>query len=185
MPRSLDRDERLAAVSQAAWRVLSRQGIEALSVRNVAAEAGLAPSSLRYVLPTQASVRVHAIELVVERFSERVNALDHSREDWARAALTELLPLDDERRLEVRVFVSLGAAALTSEDLSAAFERAFAATRKICAKALRSLGRPASHVEVARLHALLDGLAVHMLHQDVRADSRWALKVLDAHLRSG
>jgi len=183
MPRALDRDERLEAVSHAAWRVLSRQGIEALSVRNVAAEAGLAPSSLRYVLPTQASVRVHAIELVIDRFTKRVNALDRSREDWARAGLAELLPLDDDRRLEVQVFVSLGAAALTSEDLGAAFERAFAAVRRICSKALKSLDRPATRVEVARLHALLDGLAVHLLHQDA-ADTRLALKVLDAHLRT-
>lgn len=184
MARTLDKKERRRQVSEAAWRVLARDGLAALSVRNVATEAGLPPSSLRYTFPTQASVREHAASLVVERLGQRVEAVDPARSDWPHAVLMELLPLDAERRMEVEVYLALGTATMTDPSLRGAHLAVHQAAREVCVAALRSLQSTTTvgSTEIERLHALVDGLALHIVRQDPGADTVWALEVLDVHL---
>jgi len=194
MPRIVDLDDRRRIVGEAAWRVLVREGPTGVSVRKVAAEAGLPPSSLRYTFPTQASVRDAAVELLVSRLRERVDraASATGGHDAARAVLLELLPLDDERRAEMEVTVAFAALALTDPSLRAAHEQTHAAVHDVCALALAHLGArgvagAAGSVELADVdveltHAVVDGLALHLLAQAVGTDASWAVTALDAHL---
>lgn len=163
-----------------------RDGIPALSVRKVAAEAGLPPSSLRYTFPTQASLRIRAYDMVVERLADRVAAIAPG-DDWARAVLLELLPLDESRRLEMEITVVLGTAAMTDDDLRATHHRAHRAIRDLCERVVRVLGVAPEEVrvETERLHALVDGLALHMIRQsedEADEDTDWAARVVDTHL---
>jgi len=181
MPKIVDVAERDRLVSEAAWRVMVRDGLTALSVRNVAAEAGLPPSSLRYTFPTQASVRDSAVALLVERMSKRVESHGESGDGpTARAILLELLPLDDERRVEMEVSLALGAMAATDRDLWRAHQRTHLAVREACARAIQLLD--VHHRELDGTHALIDGLALHLVRQAPGAGDAWALDALDAHL---
>jgi AcrR family transcriptional regulator len=202
MPRTIDVDDRRRVVSEAAWRVLVRDGPTEVSVRRVAAEAGLPPSSLRYTFPTQASVRDAAVALLVSRLRERVGraAATTGGHDGARAILLELLPLDDERRAEMEVTVAFVALALTDPSLRTAHEQTHAAVRDICALALAHLDHPGpgarratgatgapgapepADVDVELTHAVVDGLALHLLAQAPGTDASWAVSALDAHL---
>lgn len=183
MPKIVDVAAREKLVSEAAWRVLVRDGLTELSVRNVAAEAGLPPSSLRYSFPTQASVRDRAVALLVERLSARV-AQHSQREsagaDEARAILLELLPLDDERRVEMEVSLALGAMAMTDHALWEAHRHAHRAVRGACARAVELIGGDPH--DVAGTHALIDGLALHLVRQSPHTGTAWAKRALDAHL---
>jgi len=182
MPKIVNIDERQQLVAEAAWRVLVRDGPADLSVRKVAAEAGLSPSSLRYSFPTQASVRNHAVALLLKRLSARVEraAGEASGSERATAMLHELLPLDDERRLEMEVLLSFGTMAMTDDALHEAHQRIHLAVREVCARAADLLGVDPG--EVAGLHALIDGLALHLVRQHPRADSDWALSALTTQL---
>jgi AcrR family transcriptional regulator len=164
MPRSLDTAARDRAVIDAAWRLLARDGVEALTIRRVAAEAGLAPSSLRYTFPTQADIRSRAVGAVSERLTERLAELPASLTGraWARAALLELLPLDEQRRLEMHVFLALGMAAVTDARLLPLWNEADATVREVCARAVAAVGEVAGE-RVDLVHALVDGLALHLL----------------------
>ncbi|WP_406244939.1 TetR/AcrR family transcriptional regulator [Streptomyces anulatus] len=183
MPRVIDTDERNRRVTEAAWRVLVRDGIPALSVRKVAAEAGLPPSSLRYTFPTQASLRIRAYEMVVERLAERVAAIAPGA-DWARAVLLELLPMDESRRLEMEITVVLGTAAMADGALRATHRTAHQAVRDLCERVVRAVGVAPAGVrgETERLHAMVDGLALHMIRQGEDEGTDWAVKVVDTHL---
>lgn len=55
------RDTRVIA---AAWRVIARDGVLALTVKALADEAGVAVSSMRYTMPSQAVVRERALEAI-------------------------------------------------------------------------------------------------------------------------
>ncbi|MFJ6808641.1 TetR/AcrR family transcriptional regulator [Streptomyces anulatus] len=183
MPRVIDTDERNRQVAEAAWRVLVREGLPALSVRKVAAEAGLPPSSLRYTFPTQASLRIKAYALVVERLAERVAAIAPGA-DWARAVLLELLPLDESRRLEMEITVVLGTAAMADGDLRATHHRAHRAVRDLCERVVRAVEvDPADvRVQTERLHAMMDGLALHMIRQGEDEGTDRAVQAVDVHL---
>lgn len=180
----MDLEARRRTVSEAAWRVLVRDGLPALTVRRVAAEAGLPPSSLRYTFPTQASVREHAVRLVFDRTAARVEASPGDGPAWARAVLVELLPLDEERRIELEVYLALGTAALTDAALRPEHDRVVELVRQWCERVLVAVGVPEERrpVETARLHALLDGLALHVVRLDPDGDPARAVAVLDRHL---
>lgn len=179
-------EERRVRVAEAASRVLVRDGLTALSVRNVAAEAGLAPSSLRYAVPTQADLREGAIDLVYARLQERIDAVDDTDEAlWASTILQELLPLDEQRRIEMKVGLALGTAAMTDEELMPVWQRVHDRVREVCVRAMSALlGEAASEVEVDRVHGLIDGLALHIVRQPERYDSQRAVAALDAYLQT-
>ena len=144
-------------IAEAAWRVLVRDGVRELSVRNVAAEAGLAPSSLRYVVPTQEGLREHAIDLVLHRMNARIDELPVAADEpyRARAILLELLPLDQQRRTEMEVYLALGSEALTDPALLPTYLRVHEAARSTCKEALHvRLGRAPETAEIDRLHGL-------------------------------
>ena len=184
MPKIIDVQERQVRVSEAAWRVLRRDGIAALSLRNIASEAGMPPSSLRYTFPTVESVRIHAADLVRERVQSRMARFEQKPRDrvWAEETLAELLPLDEDRRVEMEVYISLGTASLTEAALRPAYEAIQSSVRTVCAEALAALGNPDDEHAVAALHALLDGLAVHLVHQEAREPTAWARQSLSHFL---
>ncbi|MFC7934523.1 TetR/AcrR family transcriptional regulator [Streptomyces cinereoruber] len=184
MPRTLDAAERNRLITEAAWKVLVRDGIPALSVRKIAAEAGLPPSSLRYTLPTQASVKIKAYEMVLERITARIAAIPEGDDQWARAILLELLPLDGQRHLEMEVSLTLGTAAMTDPALHQTHRAAHQAVRELCERAVQTLspGADDMSVEAERLHATIDGLALHLVRQEPDNDTTWAVRVLDTHL---
>ena len=191
VPRLIDHSAREVEVAEAAWRVLSARGVGALSVRTVAAEAGLATGSLRRAFPTQDALLVFSLELVARRVRERIGRLDLSAPAPApqTAVLLELLPLDAGRRLEMEVFLHLGSLAPGGGALRAVYDTAHRELAEAAREVLGSLvtaGWARADLdlprEARRLHALVDGLALHLVRQDAAAPTAWATDVLTAHL---
>jgi len=182
MPKIVDVEERHRLVSEAAWRILVRDGPTELSVRKVAAEAGLPPSSLRYTFPTQASVRDAAVGLLVDQLSARVTLteVEPSRLERARAILLELLPLDNERRIEMEVLLALGTMAMTDGALRRSHLHVLHAVRDLCAQALELADVP--FTELQATHALVDGLALHLVRQAPTDDTSWAVAIVNTHV---
>jgi len=191
VPRLIDHAAREVEVAEAAWRVLSTRGVTALSVRTVAAEAGLATGSLRRAFPTQEALLVFSLELVARRVRDRVQALDADAAPPApqTAGLLELLPLDAARRLEMEVFLHLGSLSPGGGALQRVYRTAHHELAGFTAQVLGSLveaGWARADLdlpgEARRLHALVDGLALHLVRQAAAEPTGWAVDVLAAHL---
>lgn len=185
MPKLIDHQARATIITEAAWRVLVDQGARAVSVRNVASEAGLATASLRRAFPTQADLLAGCLTLMAQRVSARITALPTRRDpvEQAMALISETLPLDDKRRLEMEVYLTLGTVALSDPGLHVTYATIDAALAALCGQIVLALAPGATPARVRRearhLHALIDGLALHMLHG---LASQAALTTLRAHL---
>jgi AcrR family transcriptional regulator len=117
---------------------------------------------------TKDEMLVFAFRQVVERTRARVAGLDARtgpREALA-AALRELLPLDEARLAECRVYVAFAARAATSPDLAAVQRETLAAIHAELRQALRAepASRPGARldpdVEARMLPAVTDGLVL-------------------------
>ncbi|GAA2015158.1 TetR/AcrR family transcriptional regulator [Nakamurella flavida] len=174
------------AVGEAAWRVLLREGPRGLSVRSVAAESGLATGSMRRSFPTQASLVAFCLDLVRRRVTGRIQALPTEGEpaDIALRMLSELLPLDADRRMEMEVFLALGSLDPGDRELEAALTTAHADLADLCRRLVDALAPDAAERDGRTLHALLDGLALHLVRQPADASGEWAVDVLHGHLDS-
>lgn len=173
--------------------MVARDGVGQLSVRNVAQQAGLATASLRRAFPTQDALRAYCLELVRERTQSRIDIVDQSLPvpEFVEACLLQLLPLDDDRRLEMEVFIAIGVLALTDSALRAPYGKVHDEIALACLSLLRMLANEGPHrdvgdgeidIESRRLHALIDGLALHLVRHRSAEPTDWATEVLSAHL---
>lgn len=110
MPRQIDSEQRKREIAAALWRVIERQGMAAISVRSVAAEAGWSPGSVRYYFPSQPDLVRFAMELMLERVTTRIRTLWWQTIDAPDpiaatvAVLEEGLPLDAARATELHIW---------------------------------------------------------------------------------
>jgi AcrR family transcriptional regulator len=175
MPKQVDHAQRREELADALWRLVMREGIEGASLRRVAAEAGWSTGSLRHYFDTQSELLAFAMELVVERVSARVAGLDSEAgpRPTAERLLREVLPLDAERRAEMHVWLAFTMRALVDPRLRALRDQAHEGLRGLCRTAVELLGAPDLEREAERLHALVDGLALHaVLAPDVTTPER-------------
>jgi AcrR family transcriptional regulator len=187
MPKIVDHEQRRRELAEAVWRVIRRSGVDGASVRTVAQEAGWSAGALRHYFRTQSELLDCAIELAAERIRERVGALELA-DDPRRAVkqlLFELLPLDDERRAENEVWLAFTARALIDPQLRVRFAEIDDELRAASLRAVEMLGIPAAReraLQAERLHALLDGLALHGAMRPERLPPRRIAAVLRRHL---
>ncbi|PRB38957.1 TetR family transcriptional regulator [Arthrobacter sp. MYb23] len=189
MPRRIDAEARTAAIADASLRVLERDGLSGLSVRGVAAEAGIAAASLRRAFATQHALREYCLQLIENRVIARVMALEVTGRALVDELLLQLLPLDKERRLELVAQVQLGVLSLTDSELRPAAVRLSDGVARASHAAIQILteagqfhrGRDPEY-EAQRLRALLDGIAMGGLWSGELPASSELPTVLARHL---
>ncbi|MEU2419403.1 TetR/AcrR family transcriptional regulator [Brachybacterium paraconglomeratum] len=184
--RSKNMRERDARVVAAAWRLIAREGLGALTVKALAEEAGVAPSSMLYTMPNHAVVRERALEAIAPAIRKRISALPPEPGDGperARALLEALLPLDAERRVEASVMQVLSASALTEPGLQPTWREVDGTIRDVCAQALRAQGIKGDVVALDRLHTLTSGLINQLMNRGEDRSLQWVHAVLDLELQ--
>jgi AcrR family transcriptional regulator len=193
LPKVVDHDARRRQLAEATWVVVHRDGIGGATVRAVAAEAGWSPGALRYYFPTQAGLLGFAMELVADRVRVRVAALKPAGDVRAdvEQRLEQVLPLDAERRTEMEIWLAFWAHAQSDPDSRAQRVETQRALRLFVRRCLASLAdagytRPnlSLAVETSRLHALLDGLALHGVADGEGMTPRRMRNALRTHLDS-
>jgi AcrR family transcriptional regulator len=187
VPRIVESSIRRTDVAEAVWRVVRREGLEGASVRAVAGEAGLSMGSLRHYFPSQSALHVFAMQLVTDRIRARIEALPTTPDPRRRAArvLEEMLPLDADRRAESEVWLAFTARALVDPVLGALRDEGWDLLREVCHNLVHRFELAPdldADLEVARLHALVDGLLVHGVLRPARADPATLRQVLARHL---
>jgi AcrR family transcriptional regulator len=191
VPKVVDHEQRRRELGEAVWRVIRRRGVDGASVRTVAQEAGWSAGALRHYFRTQSELLDFAIGLAAERIRERVGALELSK-DPRRAVeqlLSELLPLDDERRAESEVWLAFTARALVDPQQRAIHERIHDELNGACTRAIEALAAAGLTtegldvpLEAGRLHALLDGLALHAVMRPDKVPPSRIVAAIARHL---
>jgi AcrR family transcriptional regulator len=170
VPKVVDHEQRREELAAAVWRLASRDGLDVVTIRGVAAEAGWSTGALHHYFSDKEELLLFAFKTVADRVGRRVaeaRAESGDPLELARALLAIGLPLDEERRDETRVWFAFLGLALTRPPLARAQRLAYDAWRRIVADALRDArehGDIDEEVDVEReaaaLVALVDGLAV-------------------------
>jgi AcrR family transcriptional regulator len=185
VPKVVNPDERRRAVVDALFAVVRREGMAGASVRAVAAEAGLSPGAMRHYVTSQGELLELATRVVADRVAARISGhWSVQGLDDLVDVLAEVVPLDDERRAETEVWLAMVVESRTDPRLLPLAQETHDGLRRIVAAGVRAVApalAPAeAELEVDRLHALVDGMALHgVLHPDVATPDR-----LEAALRA-
>jgi AcrR family transcriptional regulator len=119
VPKIVNHEERRAEVLEATWRVISAQGVEGATVREIAKEAKVSNGVLAHYFTNKDEIIVQAHRLAYDRVFARASASTAQLHgiETLRRMLYEALPLDEESRVEALIDVSFISRALTNERL--------------------------------------------------------------------
>jgi AcrR family transcriptional regulator len=128
VPRLADHGQRRRQIAEAVWRIASTRGLEDVSLRKVAAEAGVSLRLVQYYFGTRDDLLLGALEILDagERPGPGCDE-DATPREVLRAVLVGMLPVDDERRTRYLVHLAYFVRSLSDPGLAAAFGSAFGA----------------------------------------------------------
>ncbi|KQP63465.1 TetR/AcrR family transcriptional regulator [Nocardioides sp. Leaf285] len=153
MPRILDTTYRVEELAAAVSRLVTRDGVEALSLRRIAAEADLSPSTVLHHL----GGRERLMQLMCVRAWAGVRATsDLGGRGRGDGPLATLLPHGEEGHRAVRVWLALCELARADDALAAAVAQARTQERHW----IRHLTGLDDEVALDVLQGLVDGLRV-------------------------
>ncbi|MGI5222588.1 TetR/AcrR family transcriptional regulator [Nocardia sp. CA-290969] len=141
----MDHKIRRRQITDAARRVIVAGGLESVTFQTVAAEAGFSVRLVQYYFGTKRDFLLATHRSVMEdagtRFGRRWSELGEHAEprEAVKAVLTELLPLDDQRREEAIVLGAFAAAAITGQGITT--EETLAAPRALVTLLAHQLAR--------------------------------------------
>ncbi|MFD5898865.1 TetR/AcrR family transcriptional regulator [Streptomyces sp. NPDC060366] len=185
MPRKVDHRERRELLADALMRLAASGGLEKVSLRHVAAEAGVSTGMVQHYFRTKDEMMTFALGMVMDRIRERSQAelVPGAPLEVVRGLLLQVLPLDETRRLENHVVLAFLAYAAVKPSIATGLRQLAAETRTFIADQLRAAG-PADGVDPERaaagLLALVDGLGLQLLSLQYAEDD--AVAALDAQL---
>lgn len=126
MPRRVDHDERRRQITDALLRIASTRGLQAVTMREVAAEAGVSLRLVQYYATDKRTLLLGGMAELAARLDRRVKARAAARGGPLTArgvlevVLGAVLPDDEQGRLDSLAWTAFHAAGLTDPALRAA-----------------------------------------------------------------
>jgi AcrR family transcriptional regulator len=193
MPKIIDHENQKKMIAEAALRIIHSNGMANVTVRNVATEAGLSLGAMRYYFPKQEHLFIFCMNFVRDKTAERFRNLSYPPSDppldHVKKILFQMLPLDDERKLYLTVWLSFLSESLNMPELQPLCRHMYEDLHEIIRKSVQLLFdfgivRPDIDFpfEVERLYALVDGLCLHCLTDSAEETLSAADSVLTRHL---
>ncbi|NBH07896.1 TetR/AcrR family transcriptional regulator, partial [Amycolatopsis sp. SID8362] len=177
MPKIVDRRQRRDEVAAALWRLAYRDGWDAVSLRRVAAEAGLSLGSVQHYFTGTDDLLDYAVggvlEVLDERLVEQLTALADPRhaEPTVRRVLQSMIPgadpvPDDVWRIQVLAWLTVAGRAARSPEIAARLSAGGDRLAEAIAAAIRmsdARRSPAdAHRDARGLLSLVEGLLLQL-----------------------
>ncbi|ASR36231.1 TetR family transcriptional regulator [Prauserella marina] len=184
MPRLVDHDQRRQAIAEAVRRIAADRGLEAVSLGQVAAEAGISKGLVQHYFPSKDDMLRYATTTLRERVHDQ---LPGGKPPRLRDVVVALLPLDDDARAEALVANAFLSRALKDDTIAARFRAGYTQLHELLATTIageQQEGTLASDLsprhEADLLLALVAGLGDTLLlgHRD----SEEVIALLEGHL---
>jgi len=122
MPKKVDHRVRRRELTDAVIRITIKGGLDAATFREVAAEAGVSVRLVQYYFGSKDELLLatqrHVAQRSVVRLREWIAATDGSPRAWLRAFMASFIPIDDESRVAMLMYVALHTASLVDPQLA-------------------------------------------------------------------
>lgn len=174
MPRIVDQDARRRAIADTVVRIIGTRGIEAATVRIVAAEAGVSAGAVQRCFATRAELLRFVLEHTNRRFTARVTARMAQQPDPAdetvglRIIIDEMLPVDAERRLTSAATMALLAYSATDPQAADVMRSAYTGAHTF-------FMRTFTEESAIGLYSVISGLQGPLLVGAITAEQAWSI----------
>lgn len=176
MPRVVDHEGRRRQIAVAVFALIAEGGLEAATLREVAARAEVSMGAVQRCFATKEQMMLFVHEHMNARVTSRIQARIDAAPDPGDAAtmlaetLAGTIPLDEESRAESRVWLAFAAQAAVDPALGEIQRRSYRELTALVALLLRAAGESGQFragldedAEAAGLVTVTDGLSVQLL----------------------
>ena len=170
MPVLVDHEARRRQVVAVASRLIAEAGLEAVTVRDVAEAADCSTAIVSHYFHNKRELLFLTYHSSIERGTLRCETALAAADGDLKAYLAEIMPLDQERRIEWKIWLAFWARAVADPEIAAAQRNCILRTRGNIVRVMTNLtGRgvilPGLELpkEARRLLTLLIGMAVQVL----------------------
>ena len=191
MPKIVDHDLRREEIAEAVWRTVVRTGLEATTIRQVAAEAGVSTGVLAHYFRDKEALLIFALRLASIRAGRRMKRASEGVPplEALKAVAAEALPLDQGRREEWAIWLAFWGAAVATDVLSREHNARYADWRDTIRGLLarcRDDGAISPGIDLDEatdgLVALVDGLGIQAMLDRARVTERYQLRIVDSFI---
>lgn len=193
MPRIVNHEKKRKSIAEAAWSIIKKEGIEKASIRRVATEAGMSAGALRHYFSTKDEMLLFIMDYYLEEGKKRSQSKSWSDNPLQAVAevLLELIPIDEEKKIETSVWWILALQSLTSDTLKEKKDEMTNGMYELASSmieilVLQGILSDSTNVklEKSRLAVLIDGLSIHaLLRPDVYSQEK-VKEVIRYHLET-
>ena len=199
MPKVVNEEARRRSIADAALALIAKDGLESATFRAIAKERGLSLGAIQHSFEDQAQLRQCVVSRFIQQVEDRLIALDENmaqrpsgcpnRFEAVVSLLFELLPLDESRRAEARIWEAFAHASIMDERIAPFYRRLDKALDGFCIDLIAQMKVDSlvdekldDRLEGAKLHALLDGLTLQLLNDPSKENQSFAETVLRRHM---
>lgn len=193
MPKRVDHEQRRRHIAEAVWVIAATRGLEAATLRDVAAQAEVSMGMVQHYFGIKDELLRFACRHLVELAEEGMRTLvageaaPASPRSVIRSLALQSLPLDDQQRAGAGVWYAFLVRAVHDPHLAACVREAWEGAHAVVTEELRA-GQQAGEVSGAvdvglaadALLGLVDGLVSHLLVRHHTGEQ--AIALVDAHL---
>lgn len=187
MPRVVDHEERRWEIVFALWLVIAQQGIEGVSLRHVAAEAGVSMGRIQHYFGTKEALVLAGCTALVDRaYGGYQETADAAARERLLHVITQQIPRDDAGRIGVSVWYAYVARSINDAAVRQVLAEARRGAEDECARLIatdRGVGADEALTQARRMLALADGLTLRVLVRDLEPAE--AVAMLEAEVGAG
>ena len=193
MPKIVNHEQKRKLIAEAAWKIIKKEGIEKASIRRVAAEASMSSGALRHYFSTQDEMLLFIMDYFFDAGKKRSDHKEWSKDPLkaVEEVLLELVPIDEEKKIETSVWWIFALRSLTSSALKEKKDELTDGTYDLANSMLEILtlkgilsDKVNVELESSRLSALIEGLSFHALLRPDMYTTEKVKEVISYHLKT-
>lgn len=193
MPKIVDHEARREEVAEATWRVIAREGIEATTIKAIAKETGFSTGIFAHYFKNKNELLRYALELASLRMGARMwkKGEKASGREVLREVLLEAMPLDEERQLEWRIWVTFWGRAVSDASMAEEQRRWYVEYRSLLRSLILDGQRNGyfradmdAQMEADSIVALVAGIGMQATMEPQRFPPEHQIVLLEKHLLS-
>jgi TetR/AcrR family transcriptional regulator, transcriptional repressor of bet genes len=189
MPKVVDHEERRREIAYAVWHLIAARGIEGVTQRAVAAEAGISVGRIQHYFASKEEMVRYGCRALIDAGADahRERTSGAGPVEALRDLVTHAIPRTDAFRIGTTVWYAYLAKSVDAPELAAILREAKRGEEEEAARLLREVwgaGRSDRDLDAAarRLLSTADGLAARVLIGQLAVSE--AVDVLEKDLRS-
>ncbi len=187
MPKIVDHDARRQELIEASWRVIAAEGLEGVTMRKIAAEAGCTTGRLTHYFADREALILASLRTSYDVTGDRARqaiANNSSNQEMLLQFAEEMLPADEERLREWKVWIAFWSAATVDKALAVENDARHQAWADELADLIKDAAPKAdARQEADLLIGLINGVGLHAAVNPTKENLDRARRLLRRHIR--